>query len=321
MAARVSPNDPRNATSECLNILPAQGPIWYSGDCMRDEHRNRRAALEGLGKILDAGALEELFTGSEEEEASFLYDLLQDTTRGRASTYYWEICRTARSRGVSPEYVIDRAAVLLATMVERRRTDLYRILGVPPLSSNDTIRRRWLEIAKLHHPDVGGDGTVFRQAKQAYDVLSDATRRGDYERFWIRALGPFERVTPTERELPPPARPYVPEAPVATEKANGQEGLGMPGLEGLAEALREAARILEIGAALDRRLASGADGGEGIAGFLTRVYETLARIRREEIDALHADAVAAIERLEAERRVLAALASMRDRLPPVRLAS
>src|SRR6185369_6195412 len=207
---------------------------------MDGEHRNRRAALDGLGKILDAGALEELFTGPE-EEALFLYDLLLDATRGRASVYYWEICRTARRRGVSPEFVIDRALVLHATMVERQRTDLYRILGVPPLSSNDTIRRRWLDIAKLHHPDVGGDGAVFRQAKQAYDVLSDATRRGDYERFWLRALGPFERVTPAERELPPPPRPYVAEAPVATEHSNGQEELAMPGLEGLAEALRQAA--------------------------------------------------------------------------------
>ena len=295
---------------------------------MHDEHRNRRAALDGLGRILDAGALEELFTGSE-EEALFLYDLLQDATRGRASTYYWEICRTARRRGVSPEYVIDRAELLLATMVERRRTDLYRILGVPPLSSNDTIRRRWLEIAKLHHPDVGGDGTIFRRAKQAYDVLSDAARRGDYERFWLRALGPFERVAPPERELPPPSSVYVQETPVAAEHTNGQEEPAMveratgmpPGLEGLAEALRVAARILEAGAALDRRLGSGEGSGDGIAGFLARVQTTLARVRSEEIDALRADALAAIERLEAERRVLAALTSMRDKLEPVRLAS
>jgi hypothetical protein len=310
---------------------------------MADEGRDRRLALDGLGKILDAGALEELFTGPA-EEALFLYDLLHDATRGRASTYYWEIVRTARLRGVSPEYVIDRAVVLHATMVERRRTDLYRILGVPPLSSNDAIRRRWLEIAKVHHPDVGGDVAVFRLAKQAYDVLSDATRRGDYERFWLRALGPFERVAPADRgevvppgeraevappdagqlvqsddrELVPPAdaEPAEPRpAPVAPPPAHISAGL-----DGLADALLGAGRVLDAGAALDRRL--GDQGGvDGLAGFLARVRTALASVRHEEIDALRAETLAAIERLEAERRVLAALGAMRAKLPPVRLAS
>jgi curved DNA-binding protein CbpA len=321
---------------------------------MSQEQKDRRAALDGLGKILDAGALEELFTGPE-EDALFLYDLLLDATRGRASTYYWEICRTARRRGVSPEYVIDRASVLHATMVERRRTDLYRILGVPPLSSNETIRRRWLEIAKLHHPDVGGDGTVFRRARQAYDVLSDATRRGDYERFWLRALGPFERVAPADRELPPPSPvvvteiavvtevtvvaevPVAPEPPVVPEVgiAPGAPVAAVPptpapssqpqavssGLDQLVAALARASRILEAGAALDRRLAPGDDHGAGLAGFLARVNTALARVGRDEIDALRAEALAAIERLEHDQRVLGALISMRAKIEPVRLAS
>src|SRR5213596_2471755 len=145
----------------------------------------RRAALDGLARILDAGAPEELFTGPE-REAHSLYGLLVDTARARASAHYWEICRTARRRGVTPEYVVDRAAVLLATIEERRRTDLYRILGVRPLSSGEMVRLRWFEVAKRHHPDTGGDGTLFRLAKQAYDVLRDPTRRTEYERFWLR---------------------------------------------------------------------------------------------------------------------------------------
>lgn len=294
---------------------------------MEGEHRNRRAALEGLGKILDAGALEELFAGPD-EEALFLYDLLLDATRGRASVYYWEICRTARRRGVSPEFVVDRALVLHATMVERRRTDLYRILGVPPLSSNDTIRRRWLEIAKIHHPDVGGDGAVFRQAKQAYDVLSDASRRGDYERFWLRALGPFERVSPLHPELLPPTEPEVRTVPLAAptnghdEPAVAPQATSVPvGLEGLTDALRDAARVLEAGATLDRRLQGEAGVGAGIAGFLARIEKALASVQREELDRLRADALAVIARLETEQRDLAALGAMRRTLDRVRLAS
>src|SRR5262249_47847488 len=146
--------------------------------------RNRRAALDGLSRILDAGAPEELFVGGE-EEAAFLYELLGETARARSSSYYWEICRTARHRGVTPEYVIDRAVVLLAAIRERRRMDLYRILGVPPLASGEIVRHRWLEVAKMHHPDAGGDAARFRRAKQAYEVLRDPERRAEYERFWV----------------------------------------------------------------------------------------------------------------------------------------
>ena len=168
---------------------------------MRRATTSRRATLDGLARILDAGAPEELFTGPH-EEAHLLYGLLVDAARGRRSVHYWEICRTARRRGVAPEYVADRAAVLLATIEERRRTDLYRILGVPALSSGETIREHWLELAKRLHPDVGGDGARFRRAQQAYEVLRDPVRRAEYERFWLRALGPFERVAPRE-DLPP----------------------------------------------------------------------------------------------------------------------
>src|SRR5262245_53076424 len=106
--------------------------------------------------------------------------------------------RSAVRRGVTPEYVVDRAAVLLATIEERRRTDLYRILGVPALSSGDTIRQRWLDLAKRHHPDTGGDSALFRRAKEAYEILRDPARRTEYERFWLRALGPFERAAPRD---------------------------------------------------------------------------------------------------------------------------
>jgi hypothetical protein len=154
---------------------------------------DRRAALDGLTRILDAGAPEDLFTGPE-DDALFLHQLLVETAKARSSAVYWEMCRTARRRGVTPDYVADRAMVLLGAMEERRRTDLYRILGVPPLCSGEMIRQRWLEVAKRLHPDVGGDPTAFQQAKQAYEVLREPGRRAEYERFWLRTLGPFERV-------------------------------------------------------------------------------------------------------------------------------
>jgi hypothetical protein len=167
---------------------------------MRFGMGTRRAALDGLTRILEAGALEDLFTGPD-EDAVFMYDLLVEVTRGRSSECYWEICRTARRRGITPEYVIDRAAVLLASIDERRRIDAYRILGVQGMASPEVIRHRWLEFAKTGHPDVGGDTARFRRVKEAYELLRDPQRRSEYERYWLRALGPFERVVPRDPDV------------------------------------------------------------------------------------------------------------------------
>lgn len=159
---------------------------------------------------MEATALEELFTGSD-DDALFMLELLTEAARGRQASCYWEVCRTARRRGVTPEYVGDRASVLLASIGERRRSDVYRVLGVAPLADAETIRHRWLDIAKREHPDVGGDPERFRRAKDAYELLKDERRRAEYERYWLRALGPFERVAAAPDDVPaePPARRVV----------------------------------------------------------------------------------------------------------------
>ncbi len=281
--------------------------------------RNRRAALDGLGKILDAGALEELFTGPD-DEAAFLYDLLVETARARSSAYYWEICRTARRRGVTPEYVVDRAAVLLGAMSERRRTDLYRILGVPPLASGEAIRQRWLEVAKEHHPDVGGNGVQFRRAKEAYEILRDPDRRSEYERFWVRALGPFERVAaaddgggavrvrPAASAPAPTPRVTVEERPadIVPDAVDPDSPLGV---------LHAAARLFAARAALDRRF----DGsvlplGPGLGGLLAGIDAALGPVSRAELDALQTQVTRLTVAVEAWRDRLAAVAALKQRL-------
>ena len=300
--------------------------------------RNRRAALDGLAKILDAAAPEDLFTGPE-DEALFLYDLLVDSSRARSSSYYWEICRTARRRGVTPEYVVDRSSVLLGAIAERRRADLYRILGVPPLASDEVIRHRWLEVAKRHHPDVGGDADVFRSAKRAYEVLRDTERRAEYERFWLRALGPFERVAardgaamlegisvtvrteprpvavgagvvtpPPSRPVPtePPARP-VERPPIAPLRVAERPNDSVRG------ALQAAARLLAAREALDARI--DASVASGIAGLIGRIEAVLSAVTRTELDDLAGRVHAMIGDLEQLRGELDTLASLKRRLP------
>ena len=268
--------------------------------------RNRRLALAGLAKILDAGALEELFT-CPDDEAVFLYDLLVDTARARSSAHYAEICRTARRRGVTPDYVVDRAVVLLGAMAERRRMDLYRILGVAPLSCGDVIRQRWLEVARATHPDVGGDGVRFRQVKQAYEILRDPARRAEYERFWVRALGPFERVAPAEppaevRVMPSRVPAPAPESPPAAPAP--------PQSETAATLSWNAARLLQSHEALDRRFA---DTG-GIGTILSRLEAALAPVERAELDALRAAVDRTIVTLDVWRDQLASVAALKRRL-------
>jgi hypothetical protein len=286
--------------------------------------RNRRAALDGLSKIMDAAAPEDLFTGSE-DEALFLYELLGETIKGRSSSYYWEICRTARRRGVTPEYVVDRASVLQGAMLERRRTDLYRILSVPPLASDEMIRLRWLEVAKRHHPDVGGDADTFRHAKQAYEVLRDATRRAEYERFWLRALGPFERVMPHDEA--PLLEAMAASVRVEARVAAGHPVVALrprpvavrpaepprePAAEGVRGTLHAAARLLAEREVLDRRIVTSFDGGVGT--LLARVEAAMASVRREEIDALHDAVTTMIRDLEAMRAGLESVVVLKARL-------
>ena len=308
--------------------------------------RNRRAALEGLARILDAGAPEDLFGGGE-DEAAFLYELLAETARARSSTYYWEICRTARRRGVTPDYVVDRAVVLLAAIKERRRTDLYRILGVPPLSGGELIRQRWLEVAKRHHPDTGGDAGRFRLAKQAYEVLRDPDRRAEYERFWVRALGPFERVGPeagpaleppsvaptmsvdgngSHPVAPEPAARVAPEpgarvVPEPAPRVVPEPTVRVPPLvsDAIGAAFAEAGRLFAARASLDRRIGAVADaGGPGISALLGRLEGALAPIPLEELHRLSDEVTGAVARLEELHGQLASLAALRRSLPDAR---
>jgi hypothetical protein len=259
---------------------------------------NRRAALEGLARILDAGAPEDLFTGSD-QEATFLYDLLQDTARARSSSYYWEICRTARRRGVTPEYVVDRAAVLFAAIVERRRTDLYRVLGVPPLASGEMIRERWLHVVKRLHPDTGGDAAGFRQAKQAYEVLRDAGRRAEYERFWLRALGPFERVAPSDDGMLIDARGEAPE-PLAVAPVSPDLVAPPP-------------EPSSLRATVDRPI--GVPGTGGVSALLDRVAAALAPVEEAHLRALATEVDLLVTELETVRAQLRSLAELKRALP------
>ena len=287
---------------------------------MRFEAGSRRAALDGLGRILDAAGLEELFAGPD-DEALYLYHLLHEVTRGRSSPYYWEICRTGRRRGVTPEFVVDRASVLLASIEERRRTDVYRILGVPPLASEEIVKQRWHEVAKALHPDVGGDPVSFRQVKEAYEILRDAGRRVEYERFWLRAVSPFARLGIDDDGVPPLPPPSGIQMAAQSERrvVIVAKRTPAPASEGASESVRSlrdaTSRLNRAHADLDRRLdESGLGGIVGVRALLGRLEEVLAPISGTALAEARAEVDGAIARVEAIRRELDALALLKERV-------
>lgn len=62
--------------------------------------------------------------------------------------------------------------------------DYYKILGVPKNASKEDIKKAFRKLAHEHHPDKkGGDETRFKEASEAYSVLSDDERRKKYDMF------------------------------------------------------------------------------------------------------------------------------------------
>jgi molecular chaperone DnaJ len=68
--------------------------------------------------------------------------------------------------------------------------DYYKVLGVSPTATENEIRRTYRKLAKQHHPDAHpGSEERFKEISVAYDVLSDANKRKEYDE--IRRLGPM----------------------------------------------------------------------------------------------------------------------------------
>ncbi len=69
--------------------------------------------------------------------------------------------------------------------------DYYEILGVPREASDADVKRAFRKLAREIHPDVSEAPDAeerFREAAEAYEVLSDPQRRATYDRFGREGL-------------------------------------------------------------------------------------------------------------------------------------
>jgi molecular chaperone DnaJ len=74
------------------------------------------------------------------------------------------------------------------------KRDYYEILGVSKSSSADEIKKAYRKVAMQFHPDRNpGDKAAeekFKEAAEAYEVLSDADKKAKYDRFGHQAFAP-----------------------------------------------------------------------------------------------------------------------------------
>lgn len=74
------------------------------------------------------------------------------------------------------------------------KRDYYEILGVAKNASEDELKKSYRRLAMKYHPDRNpGDKTAeekFKEAKEAYEILTDAQKRAAYDQFGHAGVDP-----------------------------------------------------------------------------------------------------------------------------------
>ena len=78
-------------------------------------------------------------------------------------------------------------------MADNKR-DYYEVLGVQKGASDDEVKKAYRKLAKKYHPDLNpGDQEAeakFKEANEAYEVLSDQDKRARYDQFGFAGVDP-----------------------------------------------------------------------------------------------------------------------------------
>ncbi len=78
-------------------------------------------------------------------------------------------------------------------MATTEKRDYYEVLGVPRAATIDDIKKAYRRLALKYHPDKNpGDAEAeekFKEAAEAYGVLSDEEKRARYDRYGHQGMG------------------------------------------------------------------------------------------------------------------------------------
>ena len=79
------------------------------------------------------------------------------------------------------------------------KKDYYDTLGVPRNAGEDDIKKAYRKLAMKYHPDRNqGEAAKaaeekFKEAKEAYEILSDASKRAAYDQYGHAGVDPNMR--------------------------------------------------------------------------------------------------------------------------------
>src|SRR4051812_50140408 len=74
------------------------------------------------------------------------------------------------------------------------KRDYYEVLGVNRDADEETIKKAYRRLAMKYHPDRNPDNPkaeeLFKEAKEAYEVLCDSAKRAAYDRYGHAGVDP-----------------------------------------------------------------------------------------------------------------------------------
>src|SRR6266568_4648043 len=108
--------------------------------------------------------------------------------------------RTPNSPRSRTRKVKRRAQIARPLRIQRRKSqamakrDYYEVLGVNRDADEESIKKAYRRLAMKHHPDRNPDNPraeeLFKEAKEAYEVLTDANKRAAYDRYGHAGVDP-----------------------------------------------------------------------------------------------------------------------------------